>query len=91
MPDKRKHQRSHLILKQTSELRPYKAHSSKGGSKPEVPDLPRQKHGKALRKQLQELKPIADLAREFQEQAGLESGLGLQIQFMVIVLFSLAT
>lgn len=82
MPDKRKHQRSHLILKQTSELRPYKAHSSKGGSKPEVPDLPRQKHGKALRKQLQELKPIADLAREFQEQAGLESGLGLQIQFL---------
>ena len=82
MPDKREHQRSHLILQQTSELKPYKAHTPKGGSKPEVPDIPRQKHGKALQKQLQELKHVADLAKAFQEEAGVESGLGLQIQFV---------
>ncbi|MGE8147547.1 S8 family peptidase [Pseudomonas frederiksbergensis] len=35
-----------------------------------------------MQNQLQELKPIADLARAFQEQAGVESGLGLQIQFV---------
>lgn len=82
MSDKRDHQRSHLILQQTSELKPYKAHTPNGGTKPKIPNLPRQKHGKALQGQLQELRSVADLARAFQEQAGVESGLGLQIQFV---------
>lgn len=82
MPDKREQQRSHLILSKTSEVKAYKAHTPNGGNKPEVPNLPRQTHGQALQNQLQVLRPVADLAKAFQEQAGVKSGLGLQIQFV---------
>lgn len=82
MPEKREHQRSHLILQQTSEPKAYKAHRSKGGVKPLIPDLPRQAHGTALQIQLQALRLVADAAKNFQEQAEVESGLGLQIQFV---------
>ncbi|MND42840.1 hypothetical protein D3C76_369330 [compost metagenome] len=82
MPEKREYQRSHLILQQTSEPKAYKAHPSKGGVKLRVPDLPRQAHGIALQTQLQALRPSADAAKNFQEQVEVESGLGLQIQFI---------
>lgn len=47
-----------------------------------VPDLPRQEHGLALQAQLQALKPVAKASAEAQQHYGLESGLGLQIQFV---------
>jgi hypothetical protein len=82
MPEKREHQRSHLILQQTSEPKAYKAHQANGGMKPVVPNLSRQQHGAALQAQLHALRPVADLAKAFQEKADVESGLGLQIQFV---------
>ena len=82
MPEKRKQQRSHLILQETSESKAYKAHQANGGMRPFVPNLPRQQHGAALQAQLHALRPAAALAKAFQEDVDVESGLGLQIQFV---------
>ena len=66
----------------TSEAKPFTAHSPKGGSKAALPQLDRAQHGAALRGQLQALQPLANAARQRQEEIGLEAGLGLQIQFL---------
>ncbi|OGQ57243.1 MAG: hypothetical protein A3J24_02785 [Deltaproteobacteria bacterium RIFCSPLOWO2_02_FULL_53_8] len=82
MAEKREHQRSHLILPPSSKAEPYKAHRPNGGKKLAIPDLPRHEHGNALQAQLQALRPVAEQAKTFQQQSDVESGLGLQIQFV---------
>ncbi|WP_080437056.1 S8 family peptidase [Burkholderia ubonensis] len=77
-PDRRRH----LVLHQTSKSLAYTAHSLGGGGSKAVPDLPREQHGQALRTQLQALEPMAQATTAAQQQLGLESGLGLQIQFV---------
>lgn len=77
-PDKRRH----LVLHDTSKSQKFTAHVPGGGEKMSVPDLPRQEHGLALQAQLQALKPVAKASAEAQQHYGLESGLGLQIQFV---------
>jgi hypothetical protein len=81
MPDQVGDKRPHLFLAGTSEARPFTAHSSRGDGSKAAPDLPRALHGTALRAQIQELKPVAEAAATRQREQGLESGLGLQIQF----------
>lgn len=76
-PDKRKH----LVLHNTSKPQGFTAHSPVVQKKP-LPDLPRQQHGQALQAQLKALEPVAQAAAEAQQHYGLESGLGLQIQFV---------
>lgn len=81
MPDQTTDKRPHLVLQDTSRAVGFAAHSARGGDSAIVPDLPRQQHGQALRAQIEALKPVsADVVR-IQAQQGLESGLGLQIQF----------
>lgn len=80
VPPRDKHR--HLLLHNTSTPTAFTAHSSNGGDKPPLPDLPRQQHGQALQRQLAELKPLAAAAAAEQKEQGLESGLGLQIQFV---------
>lgn len=82
MPDQVGDKRPHFFLTGTSEVRPFTAHSSGGGGSKAAPDLPRAQHGTALRAQLQELKPVAESAATRQREQGIESGLGLQIQFV---------
>lgn len=82
MPDQIPAKQQHFVLQNTSEAKPFTAHSPKGGAKATLPQLDRQQHGTALRGQLQALEPIADAARQRQEEIGLESGLGIQIQFL---------
>lgn len=72
----------HLLLKNTSTPKAFTAHSAKGGNKPIIPELPPQQHGRALRGQLDQLKPLATEAAAAQQAYGLESGIGLQIQFI---------
>ncbi|NMG01853.1 S8 family peptidase [Azoarcus taiwanensis] len=72
----------HLLLRDTSTSKPFTAHSSNGGSKPALPELPRQQHGQALQRQLATLKPLATSAAAYQRQQEVESGIGLQIQFV---------
>jgi hypothetical protein len=82
MPDQIPDKQPHLVLQNTSEAKPFTAHSPKGGKKAALPQLDRAQHGAALRGQLLALQPLADAARQRQEEIGLEAGLGLQIQFL---------
>jgi Subtilase family len=82
MPDQIPAKQPHLVLQNTSESKPFTAHSPKGGKKTALPQLDRAQHGAALRGQLQALQPLADAARQRQEEIGLEAGIGLQIQFL---------
>lgn len=82
MSDQTPDKRPHFVLQNTSEARPFTAHSPKGGAKPILPQLDREQHGAALRGQLHALLPLAEAAKQRQEEIGLEAGLGLQIQFL---------
>lgn len=82
MPVLPRDKRPHLLLRDTSTPAAFTAHSSSGGAKPVLPDLPRQQHGQALQRQLADLKSLAAAAATAQQGRGLESGLGLQIQFV---------
>jgi hypothetical protein len=82
MPDQIPDKQPHLVLQNTSEAKPFTAHSPKGGKRAALPQLDRAQHGAALRGQLQALQLLADAARQRQQEIGLEAGLGLQIQFL---------
>lgn len=82
MPVPPQNKRPHILLRETSSAKPFIAHSSKGGNTPPLPDLPRQEHGNALLRQLKDLRPLATAAALAQKEQGLESGLGLQVQFI---------
>jgi hypothetical protein len=82
MPDQHNDKRPHLFLHNTAKPLAFTAHKPNGGASKVVPDLPRQQHGKSLQDQINALKPIATAAVVLQQQQRLESGLGLQIQFV---------
>ncbi|MHB8254243.1 MAG: S8 family peptidase [Acidiferrobacter sp.] len=90
MPDQIPDKRPHLVLYDTSKAIAFTAHSPNGGAPSLAPDLARQQHGQALRAQLQALQPAATVAAELQQRQGLESGLGLQIEFVSQPEFELA-
>lgn len=81
MANRSQDKRLHLVLSQTSQSKEFTAHSSGGGSKVVVPEQPRNQHGASLLAQLEIVKPILEQASQTQRGLGLESGLGLQIQF----------
>lgn len=89
MPDQAQDKRPHLVLTNTSTAQPFTAPSGGGGSE-EVPKRNRAEHGTALQAQLLALRPISDRAVEAQTERGLQSGLGLQIQFVGLPDVSLA-
>jgi len=82
MPDQIPDKQPHLVLQNTSEAKPFTAHSPKVVTKVALPQLDRAQHGTALRGQLQTLQALAEVVRQRQEEIGLEAGLGLQIQFL---------
>ncbi len=73
--------RPHLVLHNTSEAVAFTAHSPGGGSSTALPARDRQGHGQALQGQLQALKPLMAQASQAQQERGMESGVGLQIEF----------
>lgn len=81
MADQTTDKRPHLVLQDTSRSIDFTAHASSRGPSRIVPELDRQQHGQALHAQIDNLRPLATAAAERQQQQGLESGLGLQIQF----------
>ncbi len=81
MPESSENKRFHLVLHDTSASHAFTARSLGGGSK-KLPDRDRQAHGLALRGQLLELKPAAEAAAASQRALALESGIGLQIEFV---------
>lgn len=82
MPAPPRDKHPHILLRDTSTPKAFTAHSSNGGQKPKLPDLPRMQHGHALRQQLAELKELAGASAAAQREKELESGIGLQIQFV---------
>ena len=71
--------RRHFILQGVTETEPYRSRG--GGRRPEPPGRDRAEHGGALRRQMEELRGAADAARGAQQDAGMEEGLGLQVEF----------
>ena len=82
MPEQARDKRPHLVLTNTSKVSPFTAHKANGGDKAKVPLQDRATHGAALQAQLVALKPTARQSAELQAAQGLQSGLGLQIQFV---------
>ncbi len=82
MADQARGRRPHFVLRNTSSPLDFTAHRPDGGKKTAVPERPRQQHGLALQGQLHALGPLAQAAVARQQQYGLQSGLGLQIQFV---------
>jgi hypothetical protein len=82
MPEQRQDKRPHLVLKNTSKAQLFKAPSARGRDSPQAPHLDRAQHGASLKAQLQALKSLAKQAAEAQKEQGLESGFGLQIEFI---------
>ena len=69
----------HFILEGVTETEPYR--SQGGGRMRMPPERNRAQHGAALQRQIGELRAEAESAREAQQAAGMEEGLGLQVEF----------
>ncbi len=82
MPDQAPDKRPHLVLANTSTARAFTAPSPGGGGSTTPPALNRAQQGASLRGQLLALEPIATATVAAQRQQGLESGLGLQVEFV---------
>lgn len=82
MTDQSRDKRPHLVLSDTSTAQSFTAPSAGGGGAPEILAPDRAQHGAALQAQLHALKPIATQVVEIQTEQELQSGLGLQIQFV---------
>ena len=70
----------HLILEGFTEAERFQS-TQQGGPRKTVPERNRRVHGTALLGQVEELKPELAAARLAQEEAGLESGFGLRVEF----------
>lgn len=81
MPDQTQAKRPHFILRNTSRTVRFTARSTPVLEK-EIPSQARQQHGASLQEQIEKLKPAATEAVRAQKELQLESGLGLQIQFI---------
>lgn len=81
MPDHTHDKHPHLVLANTSAPQAFTAPGG-GGSNDDVPQRNRAQHSASLSAQLNALKPVAQHARQVQQEQGLESGLGLQVQFV---------
>lgn len=78
--DQNSRQNRHLILEGFTETEPFKSVSG-GGAPKNIPERNRAEHGAALLGQIGQLKPELAAARQAQEEAGLESGFGLKVEF----------
>ncbi len=78
--DQNSRRNRHLILNGFTMAEPFKSPPSSRTLKP-VPEQNRSMHGSALLGQVEELKPEMAAARQAQEEAGLEGGFGLKVEF----------
>ena len=69
----------HFILSGTSETEAYRSRG--GGDRPEIPERNRAQHARNLQRQLDEVQNKVNVARKAQQDAGMEDGLGLQVEF----------
>lgn len=79
MPDQERRY-PHFVLEGITETEPFRS-PQQGGGRPEIPPQNRRIHGNRLMRQIKALQRSMDEAREAQLDAGLEVGIGLQIEF----------
>lgn len=72
--------RRHFILEGTAETERFRS-PPRGGGGSAVPDRDRNQHGDTLLRQIEALRPQVTAALDVQKAAGLEEGLGLQVEF----------
>lgn len=82
MPESAHDKRPHLVLSNTSRAQAFTSPPRGGGEKAEVPKLDRAQHGASLQAQLAALRSVAEQALKIQTEQALQSGFGLQIQFV---------
>ena len=70
----------HFILEGVTETEAYSSLRQRV-KRPQVPEQDRAQHGGELQRQINELREKADSVREVQRDAGIEDGLGLQVEF----------
>ncbi|MEJ3589848.1 S8 family peptidase [Pseudomonas bubulae] len=80
MTDQRRANLPHLFPQNTSSLEPFTSHRVVVRTSP-LPERDRAQHGNALQGQIQQLRPIAEQAKEAQQALGIQDGIGLRIQF----------
>ena len=80
MAEARTGRHRHFILEGITETEAYRRPGGGGQRKP-IPEQDRTQHGGALLNQVQECRSAAEAAREIHRSAGLEAGLGLQVEF----------
>jgi hypothetical protein len=78
--DQNNRKNHHLILEGFTVAERFQSPPSRRNPKP-IPEQNRSTHGAALLGQVEELKPKLAAARQAQEEAGLESGFGLRVEF----------
>ena len=80
MPDNERKNRPHFIFQNNGQTERFVSPPSGGGGS-DTPPRDRQTHGSALLHKLQQLTPVLEGAVEQQHQAGIDEGVGLQIEF----------
>ena len=80
MVDKNEDIHRHFILDGVTETEAFRS-PQQGGGQSEVPPRDRSQHGADLLRYVDELRQSANAAREAQMAAGMEEGLGLQVEF----------
>lgn len=74
-------QKPHFIIGGFAQAEQFRPPGTRGPRGHDVPERDRAQHGGALQQRISGLRPIAQNARILQEDAGLEEGFGLQIEF----------
>ena len=80
MAERESNNHSHFIFQNSAQAESFTSPATGGGGK-QVPGRNRAAHGGALLGKLQQLKPVLAEAVEQQRQAGVDEGIGLQIEF----------
>lgn len=80
MPDNKPKNHPHFIFQNSAQTENFTSPVRNGDGK-EIPARDRKIHGSALLGKLQQLTPILTRAAEQQRQAGIDEGIGLQIEF----------
>ena len=80
MTNRNEERHRHFIIEGVTETEAYRS-PQQGGSRLNIPEQDRGQQGTALRQQIAELRLITDVARDAQLAAGMEDGLGLQVEF----------
>lgn len=82
MTEQAANRRRHLVLPSTSVNEPFTTPSTGAGSSPPLPDRDRLQHGSMLMGHLQQIRAIAAQARTMQNTAGIQSGVGILVEFV---------